>query len=409
MIATDIKIAVKALRATKIRTTLTIVGIIIGVASVTMVLALGEGARQYIAKQAGTQGLDSLTIRSGKTERDLNGNVLSYNFLAALGSSTLSQGDLTAIQQSPHVVAAPVMSIIGTVGTSANSPSHNVDGIIATTPDLASVLNFKIRTGEFVDNTVNSNTAVVGFNLAEQLLGSDTAVGQNIYIRGQPFTVIGILAPYSVPANFDNPFNFNNSVFIPLSAGQVFNQGAAQIQQIDVRVADNFSVKTASETLHRAVLANHGGQEDFTILQPGDTVQITDNLLHVLTLLVTAIASISLLVGGIGIMNIMLVSVTERTREIGIRKTVGATNGQILRQFIIEALIMSLSGGLTGMLIAYASAFGIGMFVGFMPVITLATAALAIGMAVGTGIIFGIAPAIIAARKNPIEALRFFQ
>ena len=408
MIATDIKIAVKALRATKIRTTLTIIGIVIGVASVSMVLALGEGARQYIAKQAGTQGSDSLTIRSGKTERDINGNVLSYNFLAALGSSTLSRGDLSAVQKLPHVVAAPVMSIIGTVGTSANN-SVDADAIIATTPDLAPVLQFKIRTGEFIDNAVSSSTVVVGFNLAEQLLGSDTAVGQNIFIRGQPFTVIGILAPYNVPANFDNPFNFNNSVFIPLSAGQVFNQGNPQIQQIDVRVTNGSGIKVVSNTLHQTIAAAHGNQEDFTILQPGDTVQITDNLLHMLTLLVTAIASISLLVGGIGIMNIMLVSVTERTREIGIRKTVGATNGQILRQFLIESLIMSFTGGLIGMLIAYGSAFGVGIFIGFMPVITLPTLLIGLGMALATGVIFGITPALMAARKNPIEALRMFQ
>jgi ABC-type antimicrobial peptide transport system permease subunit len=348
-------------------------------------------------------------VRSGKATRDLHGNVLSYNFLAALGVSTLSQFDVTSIQSTPHVAAAPLMPIIGSVTTSTHRHANDETPIIATTPDLATVMQFKVRSGEFVNTSTDGNTAVLGYNLAEQLLGADTAIGHTIYLRGQQFTVIGILAPYAIAPNFDNPFDFNTSVFIPLSAGQSFNQGIPEIQQVNIRVTDGANPATTSAAIRRQLLTNHNGEEDFTILKPSDTVAITDSLLRIVTLLTTAIASISLIVGGIGIMNIMLVSVTERTREIGIRKTVGATNTQILRQFVIEALVMSLVGGIIGVAIAYGGAYGLGMFIGFMPVVALYIIVIALVMALATGVIFGIAPAIKAARKNPIEALRFFQ
>jgi putative ABC transport system permease protein len=198
-------------------------------------------------------------------------------------------------------------------------------------------------------------------------------------------------------------------LILSFDAGKAFNQGLPQIQQITARVAPGTDAKAASKTIEEQLLNNHGGEEDFTVLQPQDTIGIADSLLRVVTLLTSAIAAISLLVGGIGIMNIMLVSVTERTREIGIRKAVGATNMQIMRQFLIEALLMSIVGGLVGSLLAYGGAFVIATLFDFAPVITPEIIGIAVGIAVTVGVLFGIAPAIKASRKDPIEALRFFQ
>ncbi|MGD8373821.1 MAG: ABC transporter permease [Candidatus Woesebacteria bacterium] len=407
MALTDAKIAIKSLRATKLRTGLTMLGIIIGVASVTIVMSLGEGAKQKIRDQVDYMGTNLITIRPGQITQDSNGNVTGYNLFAALGSSTISEYDLDTVKKNPNITgAAPIMAITGTVADNNHKPITNTS-IIATDSSCEKVLNFKIRSGEFINDITNRETVILGHDLAIELLGTDQVLGQQIFLRGKTFTVIGILAPYEVRTSFSNLFDYNRTAFIPLDAGKAFNQGIAQIQLINVRTDNN--IKDVAQQLNQQVLKNHGNQEDFAVLRPEQTIQITDTWLQIITALTTAVASISLIVGGIGIMNIMLVSVTERTREIGIRKAVGATNMQILRQFLIEALFMSLVGGLFGIAIAYGLAFLAGTLLEITPVITVQIVAISLGIATLVGVIFGIVPAIKAARKNPIDALRFFQ
>lgn len=410
MIVTEAKIALKSLRATRMRTALTMLGIIIGVASVTVVMALGEGAKQKVRDQVQIMGPNLLTVRPGKVSRDAQGNITDYNFLAALGSSTISERDLKSIEQNEHVTAtAPIMAVTGSVAPEIGKSGVKNASIIATTPDCEPVMNFTMRTGGFITDEANRETVVLGYDLANELLGSDSTIGQRISIRGQEYTVIGILKKYEVRANFNNLFDFNRAAFVSLDAGKSFNQGIANIQQVNVRVADGQDTKKVADELYQKLKDNHGGEEDFTVLRPEETLQITDNLLRLVTILTSAIASISLIVGGIGIMNIMLVSVTERTREIGIRKAVGATNAQILRQFLIESLMMSVVGGLIGVVVAYGAALAIGSFLEFAPIITLPILLTAVGIATVVGVVFGIAPAFKASRKDPIEALRFFQ
>ncbi len=410
MISIDVKIALKSLKATKVRTALTILGVVIGVTSVVVVLALGEGAKQKVRDQVKFLGPNMLTIRPGKALRDSDGNIASYNYLAAIGSSTLSEYDLKTIRETPNVInAAPIMAITGSVSPALGKPGVQNSAIIATTTDCLDVMNFKIRSGEFLSDITNRETVVLGLDLANELLGSDAAIGQKVGIRGQEYTVVGILSKYEVRSNVNNLIDFNRAAFIPLDAGKSFNQGVSQIQQINARVDNESNLESASNAVVAGLMKNHKGEEDFAVFKPQETVQLTDNLLHVVTLLTSAIASISLIVGGVGIMNIMLVSVTERTREIGIRKAIGATNSQILRQFLIEALIMSLLGGLIGIVAAYGIAFAIASVWEFAPVITPTILLIAVGVATVVGVIFGIAPALKASRKNPIDALRFFQ
>lgn len=406
----DVRIALRSLRATRARTALTVLGIVIGVAAITLVLSLGEGAKATIRDQVKQLGNDLLTIRSGKGTRDAQGNLINYDFWAALGASTISEYDLQNVQHIDGVkTASPIMAITGSVRLNADDQPLNNTNIIATNTDFDTVAGLKVHSGSFLDPTADRNTVILGNDLAVQLLGSDTAIGHTIYLRGEPFTVIGILSPFEMPTNLSDIYDYNRSAFITMDAGKEFNQGVAQIQQINLRVSNAKNIQVTAGKVRAAVLANHQNEDDFVVLRPEETLTLTNNLLRVATQFSSAIASISLFVGGIGIMNIMLVSVTERTREIGIRKAVGATNAQVLRQFLIESLVMSLTGGLIGVALAYAAGLVLGSFFHVVPVVDWQIFGLSMAVALGVGGIFGITPALKAARKDPIEALRQIQ
>lgn len=404
----DFKIAVTNLRATRLRTLLTILGIVIGVASVTVVFALGEGAKNMVRSQVQQLGEDMLTVRPGKAQRDANGVVTSYNFLAALSASTLTERDLRTAAETPGVTAAaPLMLLTGSI---SNLEDKTSQGTIAATNEHADdVLGLGMRVGDFITADTPRNTVVLGDSIAIELLGSDVAIGHKISLRGQEFTVIGILKHFESSASVSSVFDLNYVAFIQIDDGKAFNQGIAQIQQINLRSEPGTDPAETARQVHQKLLANHSGEEDFSVLRPEETVQLTDSMFKILTSFTSAVASISIIVGGVGIMNIMLVSVTERTREIGIRKAVGATNAQILSQFLIEALIMSTAGGIVGVLSGYTLAYVAGTFLGFMPGVTSEILLIALGISVGVGLLFGAWPAIKAARKDPIEALRYFQ
>lgn len=403
----DLKIAMTNLKATKVRTALTILGIVIGVASVTAIFALGEGAKNMVRNQINQLGNDIVTIRPGKVALNEAGSLLSSGVLPTFSSSTLTERDLETIKTTPNVQsAAPFMFVTGSIGNNQRTVGGT---IIATTPDCASALNLNVRSGEFLSGNTVRETVVLGHDLAIQLLGSDVAIGQKITLRGQEFTVVGILKSFESSIAVSNAVDLNRSAFVSMEAGKSFNQGIAQIQQITVKASSADQTTPVANTIRTSLLRNHIGEEDFSVLRPEEALQLTDQLFRVLTTFISAIASISILVGGIGIMNIMLVSVTERTREIGIRKAVGATNRQVLSQFMIESLVMTLAGGVFGIIGGYAAAFLVGTFLGFMPGITIWIILMSMAIALLVGLLFGAWPAFKAARKDPIEALRYFQ
>ncbi|QQG50835.1 MAG: ABC transporter permease [Candidatus Saccharibacteria bacterium] len=398
--------AIHSLRSTKMRTLLTTLGVTIGVASITTILSLSSGITQVVSKQVGALGGNIAVVRPGAPTLDFEGFV-SPTIEQTYTTSTLTEQDLIDIEALDSVdSAAPLMIVNGSV--KSESATAKKSTILATTPSLVSIANLPISDGQFIDSVTNKDTAVIGSQLSIDLFGTNQSIGQTFKIRGQTFTVIGILKSMNDPINF-NSVDFDQTAIISLESGKGFHQGIAQIQQINVRAKDTGSLPQMKNDIDAKLLKNHLDERDFSILTGEQISEPSNRFFRGLTGVMTVIAGISLIVGGIGIMNIMLVGVAERTREIGLRKSVGASNSNIVWQFLMESLIISIVGGLIGYAAGYIVAFALSTLLTFNPAFTWEVAGAALGTSLGVGILFGIYPALRAARKDPIESLRHFR
>lgn len=394
----------QSLRSNRMRSNLTMLGITIGVASVTAILSLSGGASKIVSNQVDALGGNIAVIRPGSESESSLQNVAEFPTPQRYAASTLTSNDLKTIKDINHVsTVAPMMVLSGAV--KARSSASVNTAIIASTPALVNVGDIQVQDGQFLDDTLSPYTAVIGPQLSIDVFGTEASLGRNVTIRGQVFTVIGVLKRQNNPINY-NGVDFDESVIIGQSAGQALNQGALQIQQIDVQSDSVSNLNGAIVDINKTILKNHLGEADFTVLSGDQIARPTNRLFTAIAGMTTAIAAISLLVGGIGIMNIMLVSVAERTREIGIRKALGASNQDIVAQFLIESLALSIGGGISGYVIGYILAFGISSFLPFFPVFTWEIGGIAIGVSLVVGTLFGLYPAFRASRKDPIDALR---
>lgn len=404
MLFTNVRVAVESLRSTRIRTALTILGMVIGVASITLVLSLGEGAKHAVQSQVKELDENVVVVRPGKVERDQKGSIIDYSPLSSYAVTTLTENDLESAAKNKYVSAvAPIMIVNGSIKNGKISASSSP--IVATSPELGDILQLKAKQGQFLDGTTARDTVVIGEQLSIDLYGTDQSIGRQLKIRGRDHTVIGVLEKVKNPLGI-NGINFDTAAIVSLEDGKSFNQGIAQIQQLTLKAKDTAQLPELKKTLSSTLLANHEGEEDFAVLGGKEAAEVSGNFFEIIAGITTAVATVSLIVGGIGIMNIMLVGVAERTREIGIRKSLGASNPHILSQFLIESLIMSLLGGIFGFIIAVALAYAMSIFLAFQPVFTWQIFGLAFGVSLVVGLIFGIFPAIRAAKKDPIVALR---
>lgn len=398
--------AIQSLRRTRMRTLLTTLGVAIGIASIVTILSLSSGVTQTVAGQINDMHGTVAVVRPGYAREQSVadfGNPLGGD---SYSTSTLTSQDYKDIASIPHVrAAAPIMLMSGDL--EAAHHQRTIGTVVATTPSFAKISGVKMDEGQFMDNVTDDNTVVVGQQLAVTLFGSTDPLGQQFTVRGRTFTVIGVLARINRPVNF-NGFDMDNAVYISLKSGESFHQGLAQIQQIDVRVDNKANLPGVAKAINAKISANHFGEHDFTVVSGQAIAKPTSRLFIAMTAVMTAIAAISLVVGGIGIMNIMLVGVAERTHEIGLRKAVGASNGQIVTQFLIESLLISLIGGVIGYVAGYFIAFLISTFLTFNPAITWQIALTAALVSIIVGAVFGAYPALRAARKDPIESLRMF-
>lgn len=393
-----------SLRATRLRTLLTTLGVAIGVASITTILALSGGVTKVVSGQVAALGGNLTVVRPGVVSRNLD-SFANPTIEQTYTTSTLTEADIASVKALPHVTAtAPLMILSNTLHSTVDN-KHIVSTVVATTPELDITTDLPIQSGQFLDPSLERDSAVIGSQLSISLFGTSQSIGQTFTLRDRSFTVIGVLEYLNNPINY-NAVDFDNAAIISLESGKAFHQNIAQIQQINIRADSTKNLPSVMTAISDTLKNNHQGEKDFTVLSGSDISQPTSRFFLAITTVMTVIAVIALFVGGIGIMNIMLVGVAERTREIGLRKSVGASSANIAWQFLTEALILSLIGGLIGYAGGYIIAFAISTMLPFNPIITWQIAAISLGMSVGVGVVFGLYPAIRAARKDPIESLR---
>ncbi|MHB8460692.1 MAG: ABC transporter permease [Candidatus Limnocylindrales bacterium] len=396
-----VRLALSRLRTSRLRAALTMLGVIIGVASVVALVAVGQGATRGITTRLQNLGTNLLTVNPGRV-------TTGFTRGAAGSVTTLTLDDATAISNLPGVAAvAPEISSQQIVVAGSQ---NTTTAIIGTTADYATVRNETMWVGTFLTPASDSyklRVAVFGATTADNLGLGATSIGTDISIGGIPFRVIGIMQPKG-GAGFTNQ---DDEILIPVGAAQDHFVSGTTVRTIGVSVATPDQMTAVQAEITTALESRHaipaGGTDDFTINNQTQLLGAVSSVSTLLTVLLAGIASISLVVGGIGIMNIMLVSVRERTREIGIRKAVGARSRDILLQFLIEALTLSLLGGVVGIVVGLLVSAGIGQIAGWGFVFSPITLAVAAGFSAVVGVVFGVWPARQAARLDPIAALRY--
>jgi putative ABC transport system permease protein len=398
--------ALQSLVSNKLRSALTILGIVIGVAAVIAMISLGNGMESAITESFNDIGTTQLTIRASNSEGARNPQELTLEDAEAIQDPTLVSNVAD--------VAPATNSVLNLTYVSNTSTSS----VIGTWPSYAGIQNLDLAEGTFIDEghlTQQSSVVVLGNNLAEELFDrSQGVVGEIVRIEGQPYRVIGVLEVNGSSSFLASP---DDSAYVPISTAQarlVGYETPSQVDTIIVEVNDADNVDLANEQISQVLRTRHRtaiGEDDFTVIAPQMMLDTLTQVTDLLTIFLGGIAGISLLVGGIGIMNIMLVSVTERTREIGLRKALGARKNDIRIQFISESVLLSLIGGLVGILLGWAIGVGVSAIAAASDVVLafelqISAILLATLFASAIGVFFGYYPANRAASLQPVEALR---
>jgi putative ABC transport system permease protein len=412
--------SLKAIFTNKGRSFLTILGIVIGIGSVIALMSLGNGVKVYVSNQIGKLGTTTLIVSPGAELSGGSQSNASSSGSSGIGGgrasgggggfggggSTLTQDDYNSLlnkQKNPDI-----SSVIGTVSGSGISGDQRFS-VTGTTANMFSIGKLSISSGKlFTDADINNKNKVIviGSDLAKNLYETDNPINKTLTLGSDSYQVVGVLSQ-TTGNNFNNP---NLLSYIPYTSAMDTFQ-TQKFNTFSVRAINEGVVDKAKTEIQNTLLKDHNIKDlklaDFSVSTPADLLSTVGSITGILTALLSGIAAISLLVGGIGIMNIMLVSVTERTREIGLRKAVGAKISDILVQFLIESIFLTISGGIIGIGLGVLMASIASHFIGFSAVTNQNSVLLAVGISMAIGLIFGIYPAARASRLNPIDALRY--
>ena len=406
LLNTHFHLAIDNLRRNRGRTFLSALGIAIGVASIVLILSLTGGINNLISANSDKANADLILVRPS-TGKDATENIISeLTSNSQFVKSNLTLEDVKTIDKISEVSAvAPIAASTSAIKIG----DRTIQGIniVATNQEFSNVTSLHLKNGQFLDSSLRKNVAVLGYNIALQQFGGTEAITKTFTYNGQHFMVVGVLDEVNDPINY-NGINVDESIIIDINYASTF-ESSIQIQQIDVRTATTDAVPKATELIKQNLTEAKNGDQSFSVITSAEDMHPAGSLLSIVSSMLTLVASISLIVGGVGIMNIMLVSVSERTREIGIRKSVGASSGNILLQFLFESIILSVMGGILGFALGYIGAFVISLITPFAPHISWQILAITGAVSLIVGVLFGIYPAIKAARKDPITSLKFYR
>lgn len=400
LIGETMVIALQSIRSNLFRAALTMLGIVIGVAAVITMVALGTGAQQAIDQQMDALGGDILSV----------GNANRFSRGVARAEGTLNTDDASALARGSAHFSGVVPEINSRFQVKYGNRNINVS-VLGTTPNYSDVHGFEMAAGRMftqADDSARRRVIVLGAEVPDMLESNGPSlIGRTLHVRSIGFEIIGVLEAKG-SSGWRNP---DDDVWIPLSTAQFRVTGDDAVESISVKVSDDSAIEQAMVDVERILRREHGilpGKDnDFSIMNRKQFLDSQQEATEVFTYLLAGIAGVSLLVGGIGIMNIMLVTVTERTREIGIRKALGATRGNILLQFLVESMTLCIIGGCLGLALGAGAAHLANKFAGWQTVVTAGSVILAFVFSAGVGLFFGIWPAQRAARLDPIDALRY--
>jgi putative ABC transport system permease protein len=397
--SSNIASAFSSIWGNKIRSLLTVLGVVIGVSSVTILIALGQGLQNVVASTVQSLGTNIVAVVPGQVD----GTGKQAPDPGGLEANVLTVADVTAVQGITNVSVVAPMTLVGDTLTKNGIVSDSE--VVGSNAGLLQILSFLSLGAGTTFSGADANEIILSSQARSDLFGTGDPLGRSVRLGMQSLKVVGYLAAPKSTSPLSS--QFGSLSIIPFATATALDGSQAKISEIVAKATSATSVPQVKADVTSAILVDHDGKDNFSVLTQADILSVYDQILGAITALVSAIASISLLVGGIGIMNIMLVTVTERTREIGLRKAVGATQGAILVQFLTEAVAVTLMGGLIGLGISYVAGLVIAAKTPITPAFSPGVVGLAIVLSVIIGGIFGLWPAIRAARKDPIESLRY--
>ncbi len=404
----DLQQALEELATHKLRTLLTLLGMIFGVGAVIAMLSVGEGAEREALRVIDTMGLRNIIVKAKPQPQDLLQEVREESMGLSLDDLEAARLTLPFLSNYGAIKRVRIFNLFSSNGKSDAA----VSGV---SPEYFSMANLEVETGRpltALDDQLLSQTCVVGSSAARTLCGNREAIGEQVKINHLWFTIVGVLRDREIDQNEFEGVKLRssrNEIFVPLGVALKRFQARPlddELDEFQVQLDEGVPSQMAARTLTRLLETRHRGVDDFELVIPEALLDQHRKTQQIFNIIMSAIAGISLLVGGIGIMNIMLANVLERTREIGIRRAIGATRADIKRLFLIEAFAISFIGGMLGIALGFAIASGIAAFSGWATAFSLKGVFLSVTVCAGIGLVFGIFPAIKAARLNPIEALR---